>query len=285
MLTESTVKIEIRCPACNKKGSVEVGENIINKSKRGITAINVANYLVCDHAFIAYIDKNLMVRDCFVCDFNVELPKIEIEQKKKAMIPHDFDTDIVKYNMVPSFMVYIFKGILYGKKIVLISELGELNHHFINFFKYLMTDTFKSEFLVLSQADFKKHKKEYKDHIVFQGNQIVSGKDKIFNPKDIKIESSIIQNFFAEHDSELALFTFKNEILKIYRLSQDLIAFNNDLKEKEEFNSKKATDYIYQTHHTRIPYNYLSLVIDVIEKYFKVKLKKSTDTADLLGYL
>ena len=148
-----------------------------------------------------------------------------------------------------------------------------------------MTDTFKSEFLVLSQVDFKKHKKEYKDQIVFQGNQIISSKDKTFNPKNIKIESSIIQNFFAERDSDLALFKFKTEILKLYRLSQDLIDFNNNLKEKEEFNSKKATDYIYQTHYTRIPYNYLSLIIDIIENYFKVQLKKSTDTADLLGYL
>ena len=46
MSSDLTVKIEIHCPACNKKGMVEVGENIINKSKRGITAVNVANYLV-----------------------------------------------------------------------------------------------------------------------------------------------------------------------------------------------------------------------------------------------
>ena len=187
--------------------------------------------------------------------------------------------------MIPSFMVYVFKGIVYGKKIVLISELGDLNKQFINFFKYLMTDSFKSEFLVLSQAEFKNHKKDYKDHIVFQGNKIISIKDKTFNPKNIKIESSIIQNFFAEGDADLSLFTFRTEILKLYKLSQDLIDFSNNLKEKEEFNSKKATDYIYQTHHTRISYNYLSLLIDVIENYFKVNLKKSTDTADLLGYL
>ena len=88
----------------------------------------------------AYIDKNLKVRDCFICDFNFELPKIDIEQKKKAIIPRDFDTDIVKYNMIPSFMVYVFKGVLCGKKVVLISEMGDLNNHFINFFKYLMNN-------------------------------------------------------------------------------------------------------------------------------------------------
>ncbi|HEY0087334.1 MAG TPA: hypothetical protein VGB37_00730, partial [Candidatus Lokiarchaeia archaeon] len=103
--SELTVKVEIRCPACNKRGVIKVSDNLVNKSARGITAINVAENLVCEHSFVAYIDKNMEVRDCFVCDFKLILPKIEIEKEKKEIIPKDFDIDILKYNLIPSLMV------------------------------------------------------------------------------------------------------------------------------------------------------------------------------------
>ncbi|HEY0087519.1 MAG TPA: hypothetical protein VGB37_01675 [Candidatus Lokiarchaeia archaeon] len=241
--SDLTVKVEIRCPACNKRGVIKVSDNLVNKNERGITAVNVAEDLVCEHSFVAYIDKNLEVRDCFICDFRLVLPKIGLGEEKKEIIPKDFDIDILKFNIIPSLMVYILKGIIYGKKIVIISELGSLYKHFINFFNYLMKDTFKSEIGFLSESEYRDEKKEYKDHIVLQNKDIINGKDKIFNPKNTKIESSIIQNFFGDSDPELALIKFKNEILKLFKISQDLLIFNNNLKEDEEFFSKKALDF------------------------------------------
>ena len=35
------VKIEIRCPSCKKKGLIEISEDFIDKSSRGIIAINL----------------------------------------------------------------------------------------------------------------------------------------------------------------------------------------------------------------------------------------------------
>lgn len=284
MVSELRTKIEIRCPACNKMGIIKIEENIINRSERGITAVNIAEHLICEHSFVAYIDKHLAVRDCFICDFKIELPKIEIEQKE-SKIYQEFDINIIKYTLIPSLMVYALKGIISGKSIVVISDFDHLSVHFINFFNFLISNTFKAELLFLPYIEYKKRKKELKNHIVFQGNKIINGKDKSFNSKNIKIESSIIQNFFSEYDSKIAIIRFKNEILKLYKLSQDLITINNNLKEKEEFISKNALDYIYQKYNTKISYNYLSLLIEIVENYFDVKLKKSTESADLLGYI
>lgn len=285
MESELTLKVEIRCPACNKRGVIKVSDNLVNKSERGITAVNVAENLVCQHSFVAYIDKNLEVREFFICDFKLILPKINIEKEKKEIIPKDFDIDILNYNMIPSLMVYVLKGIIYGKKVVIISELGTIYKHFVNFLNYLMKDTFKSEIMFLSESEYKDRKKEYKDYIVLQNKDIINGKDKIFNPKNTKIENTIIGNFFGDSDPELALIKFKNEILKLYKLSQDLLIFNNTLKENEEFISKKALDYLNEKHNNKIPYSYLVLLLEIIENYFKVKLKKATKTGDLLGYI
>ena len=88
------VKVEIRCPACSKVGKVEIEENIISQSVRGITAVNVAEFLVCEHSFVAYIDKNLAVRDCFVADFQIELPQIEQQEIERVDVPDSEVIDI-----------------------------------------------------------------------------------------------------------------------------------------------------------------------------------------------
>ena len=75
------VKVKINCPVCSKYGIIEVEENIIINSKRGVAAVNVSSDLVCEHSFIAYIDKNFNVRDSFISDFTVDLPEMDTVQQ------------------------------------------------------------------------------------------------------------------------------------------------------------------------------------------------------------
>lgn len=74
MVDDSELVIKIRCPVCNKRGDLKIKENVIAKSERGIT-VNVANYLICQHSFLVYIDKDLKVKDSFICDFEKEVKK------------------------------------------------------------------------------------------------------------------------------------------------------------------------------------------------------------------
>lgn len=75
------VKVRINCPECNKRGYIEVRENIINDCQRGVTDINISAHLVCKHSFIAYIDKCFIMRDAFITDFTVELPEIDMNKQ------------------------------------------------------------------------------------------------------------------------------------------------------------------------------------------------------------
>jgi hypothetical protein len=84
-------KVEIRCPSCAKIGKIEIKESILSQSIRGITAVNIPENLICEHSFIAYIDKNLAVRDCFIADFQIEIPQLENDQKIKRIDVPDSD--------------------------------------------------------------------------------------------------------------------------------------------------------------------------------------------------
>ncbi|MBD3211693.1 MAG: hypothetical protein GF311_03720, partial [Candidatus Lokiarchaeota archaeon] len=76
-------EVKINCPLCNKSGKIEVDEEILENSQRGIAAINVQESLICDHSFVAYIDKNYNVRDSFVSDFKIDLPGIKIQKERR----------------------------------------------------------------------------------------------------------------------------------------------------------------------------------------------------------
>ncbi|GAH18324.1 unnamed protein product, partial [marine sediment metagenome] len=80
----------------SKIGKLEVEENIIKQSKRGIAAINVSEDFLCKHSFIAYIDKGFNVRDCFITDFKVELPRIELEQVVENNVPNKEIVDVIE---------------------------------------------------------------------------------------------------------------------------------------------------------------------------------------------
>ncbi|MEJ2279920.1 MAG: hypothetical protein P8Y70_19570 [Candidatus Lokiarchaeota archaeon] len=75
------MKVEVRCPACSKKGEVEIEKEQIKNSSRGLLAINISNAF-CEHQFVAYIDENLKVRDCFLTDFEVEIPELKFDKVK-----------------------------------------------------------------------------------------------------------------------------------------------------------------------------------------------------------
>ena len=112
-------KVEIRCPSCNKRGNIEIAEDIINQSARGVTAINIPQDQICTHSFVAYIDKNLAVRDCFMADFQLELPQMEIEQPAEKEIPDASvaDVDLIKINVPALTLTYFIRASLLNRNI------------------------------------------------------------------------------------------------------------------------------------------------------------------------
>jgi len=278
------INIKLICPICSKKGEIPIEEGIINKSERGITAVNVDEKLICNHSFVAYVDKNYTVRDSFACDFKIQLPQFKVQETSDINVPIEFDVDIIKYNLIPSLLANIIKGILHGKEVAIINEFDYLNENYANFFYYLFDESFKYEISFITREIYKNDKKKYKEYLILKGSEIIQDKDKLIDIKKLKIEYAIVHKFFSELDAHSGLIILKSELMKLYKLSQDLIEFNDNLKDNENFTSKKAIDFINYKYPISISFPYLNLLMDIIKNYFKVELKTPPTSADVMGF-
>ena len=282
------VKVEITCPVCSKYGIIEVEENIIAQSKRGVAAVNVSTNLVCEHSFIAYIDKNFYVRDAFITDFTVELPEMDtVQQIDMNKIPSKdiIDTYLIRINVHAHIITYLLRCFFNGKKVIYINNVETVKKHLTNLFDYIFKDTFPITFLILNRDEYREDKKKYKDFVVINtNNKVIQDKEKIINHKNLKIENVITQKFLTEQYPKTSLIILKNEIIKAFELSNEIIKFNNSLNENEEFTSKRILDHFQETMHVKVGREYLDFLTNIVNNYHKVKLAKSSDVSDFLGY-
>jgi len=142
-------KIEVRCPICSKWDNIEISDDATKNVSKGLLAINIAPGMICEHSFIAYVDKNLIVRDCLVADFKIELPESEVIEDTEENITPETDTikfDLIKLNIPDMLMTYIFKTIFVGEKTLILSDHEFLYNHLMNFFKYIMQNSLSENY-------------------------------------------------------------------------------------------------------------------------------------------
>ncbi|MFX1275284.1 MAG: hypothetical protein ACFFBP_18680 [Promethearchaeota archaeon] len=282
---EFTVKILIRCPVCNHKGQLEVEKNLVKTSTRGIAAINVAEKVICEHSFIAYIDKNLDVRDSFVCDFKIDIPQIEISEEKLYETPQNFDLSIIKINLMPTLLASVIRAVLIAKKIALISEHEFLNEHYLRFLEYVFGDVFNFDITFLTRQEFKKNRKDYKNHIVWDQGKLIKDDEKIIEQSKLKIELAFVQQFYKEYDEISSLIMFKNEIYKIERIIHEILRFHKKQNKDEEFDTKQVIEHLNNIYHTNIPLPYLNFLLEIIENYYAINLNRPSKMADFFGLI
>ncbi len=280
-------RIEIRCPICAQWEYIEIADDATKNVTKGLLAINIAAGMICEHSFIAYVDKNLIVRDCLVADFKIELSESAPTADDKEIVIPETETiklDLIKLNIPDILMVNIIKTIFLGKRVVILSDQEFLYNHLINFFKSIMENTFKFDLKIISELEYKKKKKEYKEHLVFKNREIVRDKEKIINPKKLEFEKAMVQKFTNEYDLMAGVIILRNEIKKCYEFSKSIAELIQN-KEGKAITSKLIIDHILKKHGERIQKPYISSLIDIIHNYFKVEVPKISGVTDLLGFL
>jgi len=156
--------IKIQCPLYLKKGFIEIEESLVKTSQRGITAFNVLEHLICDHSFVAYIDKNLMVRDSFIVDFTIELPQFSMDvPSQNSEIPNEkmINLYLLLLNFNADWFAKILRCCFYRTKLVIINDLNFLTSHIINLLEFIFQNAFEINITIMSSEDYKKHKKNY----------------------------------------------------------------------------------------------------------------------------
>lgn len=253
-------KIEIHCPECRQIGRIEIDENNIGKSSLGITAINVAGGLICPHSFEIYLDNNLNVTDCSLAE------SILTENSLTESIFTDWLT-----NLQSLWLTYIITGCFYKKKILVLNDIEFLDAYLRNFFDYIFRDSFEIEITFLNKKIYGENKKKYENYLIIDNDTIVNDPDKIIETKKLKIGKIIVHNFLADKklSPTSSLIIIKKEILKAYLLSKEIIDFNNQLGEKEEFTSKRFVKYLNKKFYCKIRTSYLNFLMEIAKNYFE----------------
>ncbi len=279
--------IQVTCPSCKKKGNIEISDEAIKNVSRGLLAINVASEIVCDHSFIAYVDKNLSIRDYFIADFQIEIPDIAPTEEPEAKELISIDTlnlDAIKLNISANLVTHVLKSIFYNKKIAIISDLSFLNDHIFNFFRQLIDGSFDAYISVISEDEYKSNKKNYKEHIVLDGKKVVRDEENIINPKKLKVEKQMVSNFFMEFDPTSSYFGLKNEIRKTSRLSQSIVDFASKFKNDLTIDSELIIDHIEKEFNFKIDRSYLEFLLEIVKINFGVTNIRAIGIKDYLKY-
>lgn len=280
-------KIEVRCPVCSNWDNIEISDDATKNVTKGLLAVNIAAGMICEHNFIAYVDKNFIVRDCLIADFKIEAPEVPTTEGTGDEIFPEVESinyDLIKLNIPEILMASVFKAIFLGKGVILISDDQFPANHIIYFFKYAMKNLFKNDIITMSKRDYKNDQKNYENYIVFEKREVIQDNNKIIDPKKLGIEKRIAQKFIGEYDLVTGLIILRNEIQKAFEFSKTLADFITD-SEKKAWNSKILIDHINEVHNERIQMNYLTFLYDIVNHYFDVEVPKIGRVIKFLGIL
>jgi len=279
-------KIEVRCPVCSNWDNIEISDDATKNVAKGLLAVNITAGMICEHTFIAYVDKNLIVRDCLIADFKIEAPEVSTSEGAENIIPEaeSINHDLIKLNIPELLMASVFKAIFLGKGVIFISDDQFLADHIIYFFKYAMQNLFENDIIAISKIDYKNNQKNYENYIVFEKREVIQDKDKSIDPKKLEIEKSIAKKFLGEYDLITGLIILRNEVQKTFEYSKTLVDFITN-SEKKAWTSKILIDHINEVHNERIQMNYLTFLYDIVNHYFKVEVPKIGGVTKFLGIL
>ena len=279
-------KIEVRCPSCASIGFIEVSEGDVEKAKRGVFAVNVSEGFICEHSFVAYIDRNFIVRDTFITDFQLELPDIipkkSIDPKDSAQLD-SINVSLIKLNLSASLIAYIIRAILHKKKIVLISDQQFMFDDVRRFFDYITINSYETELVIISEDQY--NNESYNDYIVFNRKHIIKDDDGIIDVKKIGVERTLVQKFLEEYEPIPSLLYLQNGLQKTYELSESIVDIVKGLKKKEKVYSTKLIEDLSRIHNIKIQLSYLDFLFEIVENYFKVEVPKSSKISNFLGAL
>ena len=279
-------RLEVRCPSCSKRGYIEISEEEVEKAARGVFAVNISEGIACEHSFVAYIDKNLTVRDTFIADFQLELPEISsIEDEEPETSPQleSININLIKLNLPTSLLVNIIRAIFFRKKVLILNDQAFMVEQIHKFFDYITKNSFEASLLVKSEEEYQPE--SFNDYIVLKSNQILQDNDDILNPKQISIEKSLVRKFLEEYEFIPSTIYLHNGIQKTYELSKTIVDRVKNLKKKEKLISNKVIEEIAKVHNIKIQLPYLDFLYEIVENYFGVKVPRSSNVSNFLSTL
>ena len=120
--------------------------------------------------------------------------------------------------------------------------------------------------------------------MIFEGNKILNNVGKKIDPKKLKVEKQLINNFLSETDLSYSYIILKNEIHKAHKLSKSIIDYKKE-QDIENLNLKTVVDFIADEYKIKLHKTYLHFIINIINDYYGVEVAGVADVADFLGFI
>ena len=136
---------------------------------------------------------------------------------------------------------------------------------------------------LISKEEYRQNKKKYKEHVVFDGNDVINDKEKIMNLKKLKLENQIIRNFLMESDLLTSLMILRSEIKNIYKLSESIAEYAINYKEKNDINLMMLKEHLEKEFDIKIQRPLLNSLTQIVKDYFNITLIEITSFQDVLG--
>ena len=274
--------VRIVCPSCKKQGNIDVSLDVLKGATKGLLAINISPDIICPHSFVAYVDKNLKIRDYFMADFKIQLPEISsIEKVSVASEPQKkiIDVDLIRFNMSAIQLTYILKSIFTKQKIVMILDQEFLYDHIHNFLKYITKGSFEPNISIITRELYDNEKKKYKDSIVLEGYNMLNNPKKIIDTKDLAIEKQLVSRFLTEKELHYSYVILRNEIQKIAELSKKILEIIKAYEEKkEDINMLKIHSQIEDFYKTKVAMGYFKYILSIFGSYYGIKIRSFTES-------
>ncbi|UYP45639.1 hypothetical protein NEF87_001924 [Candidatus Lokiarchaeum ossiferum] len=100
-----SVQVNIQCPSCGFQKKIPVSEDYVKNKDSGTAIIKIPMNVVCQHKFFAYIDKNFVVRDYLLPQFEFNNYMVRVKEI------HDNNLlDITKTNLDFEYLLSIISG-------------------------------------------------------------------------------------------------------------------------------------------------------------------------------
>ena len=277
-------KIPVRCPTCNQMGYIEINDIDLQPNIRGIMGVNVLASVICEHAFVVYIDNNHEIRDCFSTDFTIHLPELELGERNgnnEQIDLENINVDLITTNILSLTIVNILHACFLKRKLLFLSDDGEINLHLNNFVNFCFQDSFDIFFEAKQRWEYGREEENYKEYIIIENERVIKDEENILSPKKIKIERVMVQTFLAEPEQKTSLVLLKNEIKIAFHLAKHSYKFFLS-KGGLESRPKDLIKYLDKKSTISINRYYLKFIIQILINYFDLNLKEKLD---FTGYI
>ncbi len=281
------MSVRLRCPYCSKQGKIEISEESHKNMIRGVLTVNVAKGTICEHSFIAYVDKNYQVRDYFTPDFQLELSEESQKEEIKKIIPYKekLNVDLIKLNFPPALLAYSLRLIFFKKNLILVLKESFLKDHFRAFYEFITQHSFEFNFTFLDTNEYKERFSEFKECMVIKDNELLVNNGAMENQNKVDVENDMIRPFFDENDPNVSLIFLENEMQKVYEFAKKLRELIEQTENKDNLTTKKMGKFLKVETHEKISERYLDLILDIVEHYFETKIPKRSNVSNLLDIL